>query len=262
MKIRVGIEGDRAPVLRTVRELAAPVLVSANSLWRRGHFRVPSNLKGLDVALDSGGFVAMKRYGGYRWSVAEYAELAAGLRPTWWAQMDFCCEPELSHDSAGVAQRIDRTVEHLHACQAEARARGIPEPMPVLQGWKPSEYTSGPAFEPGFVWPDLVGVGSVCRRNIHGPDGLLAVVGALDRAVPQNVRFHLFGVKSGAVAEVLNRWPKRLASVDSMAWNVQARWDAAHTRQPCTNEFRAGCLKRWLDKQTEETTTPAQMSLL
>lgn len=51
MKIRIGIEGDRAPVLRTVRELQAPVLVSANSLYRRGRFRVPANLRGLDVAL-------------------------------------------------------------------------------------------------------------------------------------------------------------------------------------------------------------------
>lgn len=262
MKIRVGIEGDRRPVLREVRALGAPVLVSANSLWEKDHFRTPRNLAGLDVALDSGGFVAMKRYGGYRWSVEQYAQLALSLRPAWWAQMDFCCEPEIAADKAAVFARIDRTVEHLEACRATARRIGAPAPLVVLQGWEPRDYTQGPAFAPGFAWPALVGVGSVCRRHVKGPSGLLAVIDALDRAIPRHVQFHLFGVKSSALPELLSRWPGRLGSVDSMAWNMAARWDAVHAGEVCNNEFRAARMRAWYLKQTAAAVPPSQLTML
>ncbi len=114
MIIRVGIEGGRKPVLERARTLGAPLLISANSLWdnRRQRFgRIAQYAgKGYDLALDSGGFVAMQKYGGYRWSAVQYAALAKILQPTWWAQMDFCCEPELAAGAAQVASRIDRTV--------------------------------------------------------------------------------------------------------------------------------------------------------
>lgn len=43
-------------------------------------------------------------------------------------------------------------------------------------------------------WPALVGIGSVCRRNVSGRDGIASIVDALDTAPPKHVRFHLFGV--------------------------------------------------------------------
>lgn len=258
--VRVGIEGRRPAVLEAVRGLRAPVLVSANSLWRQrqGRFQVPASYAGLDVALDSGGFVAMKRYGGYRWSVDQYVALAGEMRPSWWAQMDFCCEPELAGNAREVGARIDRTVEHLHRCQDAAKAAGVPAPMPVLQGWMPRDYTQGPAFESGFSWPTLVGVGSVCRRQVRGHHGLLAVIDAIDRATPDHVRLHLFGVKSGALQECQRRFPGRVASVDSMAWNMAARWDARHAGTPCTNEFRAQAMRQWYLKQQDALTGEEQ----
>jgi hypothetical protein len=93
-------------------------LVSANSLWndRKRRFGSGRAYRGFDIALDSGGFVAMKRYGRYRWQVPDYVRLARDMRPTWWAQMDFCCEPEIAGDSATVWARIGKTVQHLHEC--------------------------------------------------------------------------------------------------------------------------------------------------
>jgi hypothetical protein len=264
VQIRIGVEGRRLPVFKAIQELGAGILISANSLWssRRQRFVVPANLRVLDVALDSGGFIAMKRYGGYRWTVAAYTELARDLAPAWWAQMDFCCEPEIAGERAEVFRRIDRTVEHLHACQAEAARVGAPAPLPVLQGWRPADYCQGPAYDPGFVWPALVGVGSVCRRSIRGPHGILSVMDALDRAVPAGVKFHLFGVKSGAVTEILVRWPHRLSSVDSMAWNLASWWDAHHAGIAHTNDFRAATMKAWYLKQLPRTVPPPQLTLL
>ena len=45
----------------------------------------------------------------------------------------------------------------------------------------------------------MVGVGSVCRRHLHGPDGLIAIMGALDRVLPSGTVVHLFGAKGNAL---------------------------------------------------------------
>jgi len=66
------------------------LLVSANAFWKDGKFSGYEALWDIEVplALDSGGFVAMRRYGGYRWSVSEYIDLAVMVRPVWWAAQE------------------------------------------------------------------------------------------------------------------------------------------------------------------------------
>jgi hypothetical protein len=63
-----------------------PILVSANAFWKNDRFCNYEVLWDIEVplALDSGGFVAMRKYGGYRWKVLDYLELAVMLRPVWW----------------------------------------------------------------------------------------------------------------------------------------------------------------------------------
>lgn len=250
--IRIGIEGARPAVLAAVRERKAPVLVSANSLWndeRRRWRETWRAYTGFDVALDSGGFVAMQRYGRYRWSVDAYTALAGEMAPTWWAQMDYCCEPEVAVDRHAVCRRIDLTAASLRECRAHATVRGVPPPLIVLQGWKPQDYVSGPAFDdPHFEWPALVGIGSVCRRHLHGDDGLFAVIAALDRKLPLHVRFHFFGVKGRALAH-LGEHP-RFGSMDSMAWNMAARWESWKTGAPCDAALRAAHLVHWHRQQS------------
>lgn len=250
-EIIAGIEGNRRPVLREVRAHGVPVMVSANSLWNdeaQKFSRAWRALHGLRVHLDSGGFVAMKRYGRFRFSVEQYAQLAAEMSPQWWAQMDLCCEPEVAADRAEVFRRIDATAANLRECRAQAIQAGAKQPLIVLQGWQPSDYTSGPAFDdPGFQWPEIVGVGSVCRRSLHGSAGLLAVLRALDARLPGHVRVHLFGVKSQAVEKL--RWHPRIASVDSMAWSYAARQDCRKAGTSCDGEARAKAFVDWVLKQ-------------
>lgn len=250
--IRIGIEGNRAQVMDYIRANRRPVLVSANSLWRSNKFSDSwKSYAGLDVALDSGGFVAMKLFGGYRFSVEQYVELAAAIKPTWWAQMDFCCEPEVAANAGEVSKRIDKTAEYLRACQSVAARIGVASPMIVLQGWKPADYVSGPAFDnPDFVWPKMVAVGSVCRRNLCGPDGLLAVIGKIDAKLPGHVKLHLFGVKGAAVGRLKDH--PRFGSMDSQAWARAARWEAYHSKEPCDGEMRKRNLQTWDSAQRDQ----------
>jgi hypothetical protein len=247
VEVRVGIDRGRQQVRERALAIGAPVLVSANTLWdnARRAFRSPRQFDGLDVALDSGGFVAMKRYGGYRWETRQYVDLAKRMDPAWWAQMDYCCEPEIAGNHAEVKARIERTVGHLRECRAIASDSGVQAPMPVLQGWRPEDYVNGPIYESGEAWPQLVGVGSVCRRNVNGPNGVMSVVEALDGAVPVGTRLHLFGVKTGALAELVREFPSRIASVDSMAWNVAYRWDSLKGKIARGESSKADSMANW-----------------
>lgn len=254
MTIRIGVEPGRRFVLAAVRKRGTPVLVSANALWdnRGGKFGSKWRaLAGLDIALDSGGFVATKLYGRYRYSVKQYVELAGKMRPAWWAAMDYCCEPEIAGDAATVQARVDATVDRLIDCMAEAIVQGVTMPIPVLQGWKPKDYVrcAGLLYKRIFTrpehWPAMVGVGSVCRRHLRGENNLFHVIDALNWVLPPHVKLHLFGVKGAALAKV----SERVGSMDSMAWNMAARWHAFHAGVSCNDEMRADFMEGWLNTQ-------------
>jgi len=203
MVVYCGIPTTQQSFLKVARTAGAPLLVSANAFWKGDRFSGYEVLWDIEVplALDCGGFVAMKRYGGYRWSVLDYIALAVMLRPVWWAAQDYSCEPETAANSAEIGRRIRNTVFTL----AETLARvihwnqelpGLPAtaPMPVIQGWKPADYTTCAKLMEDHVisdpaaarilgsnqWPTLVGVGSVCRRNLTGPNNLYQIIDALD----------------------------------------------------------------------------------
>lgn len=246
--MRLGIPASFPRFSAAARALDAPMLVSANAFARRGalKFHRVDPFDGADVALDSAGFVAMMRYGGYPWSVAAYVRLAAARPWAWWASRDYCCEPQIAGNAEEVSRRIALTVASLSECREAADLAGIAAPMPVLQGWHPADYLR--CAEAMGSLPALVGVGSVCRRSLAGSDGLLSVLGALDAALPRHVRLHLFGVKGSAIAALAGH--PRIASVDSMAWDFAARREKSKRGLPsCTIEHRAAEMRRWYGQQ-------------
>lgn len=94
----------------------------------------------------------------------------------------------------------------------------------------------------------LLGVGSMCRRHVGGQRGILQIVDALDRALPTDVKLHLFGLKSTGMEEV--RGHPRVASVDSQAYGVRARHMALEGKHPKTERFVAGVMADWYAEQT------------
>lgn len=241
MMIRIGIPASFRRFSAVANNLGAPILISANALRRNGRFRHPKAdlFNGANAALDSAGFVAMMRYGGFPWQVEEYVALAGSYPWAWWAAMDYCCEPQIAGDREEVDRRLCATVAMLRRCEMSARERNIIAPMPVLQGWQPDDYLRCADLIGDL--PDLVGVGSVCRRQVFGSDGLIAVINRLDRGLPAHVRVHLFGVKGAAIAKL--RGHPRVASVDSMAWDFACRRDRGDA--PYSTETRSAFMRRW-----------------
>ncbi len=255
--VRVGIPQPGGQLVAAARRRRYPVLFSANAFaktYPKGHERAgdfrafrlpdPEQFEGLDAALDSAGFVAAAHYGDYRWSVDQHLDLVAAHRWAWWSSLDMCCEPEIAQDRPLRLLRMAATARLLGECRRGAAERGLPMPMPILQGWTPQEYVTCAQWLPILEWPELVGIGSVCRRSVHGPNGLLAVLEAVDTVLPDHVRLHLFGVKSSALEQIAGH--PRIASVDSMAWDMAARTSRRTGRSA---RYRVGHMQGWVSQQ-------------
>lgn len=259
MIVRLGIPASFERFSAAAKDMGAGVLISANALRRRsGGFRhPPANLfSGCDVALDSAGFVAMVRYRGYPWTVAQYVQLAKSHPWAWWAAMDFCCEREVAPNREEVLRRVHATVSQLGVCRQVAADHDLKPPMPVVQGWEPSDYLRCLDLM-GADLPDLIGVGSVCRRELGGRDGLLNIVARLDGALPAHTKLHLFGVKGSALRELAGH--PRIHSTDSMAWDAAARREKGE--RACSIPYRIEHMRRWYFSNIALLAEPAQRRL-
>jgi hypothetical protein len=257
--VRIGTPLPGGRLAAGLGRLGVPMLISANALWRRGRFRLPTeaDLGGADIALDSAGFVAWAHYGRYRWTVEQYVSLAGGWPWSWWAAMDACCEPEIASDHSEVRRRVLWTADSLVRCNEAADAAGVQRPVPVLQGWSSDDYARSAELTDRALcgeWPGLVAVGSVCRRALSGQAGLWAVLERIALELPAGVGLHLFGVKGSAIPAL--ETVQGVHSTDSQAWDYAARIDARKRGISNTVEHRLGHAQRWLERQQ-----PQQLSL-
>jgi hypothetical protein len=255
------------PLLRTARDIGAPILISANSLSRwapirgirewQGFKTKPLELAtGMEVWLDSAGFTAMKKYNGFPWTAEAYVELAASFPFEKFASLDYCVEEEVAGSQGEVWDRISRTISANRHCRRLAADYGIVDRfMPVIQGRSPDDYLRCIDRMPLVFEHSVVGVGSMCRRHTNGAAGILSVVAALERGFAgTDVQLHLFGLKSQGAAAV--RGHPRIYSVDSQAYGTAARWNALHAGHSKTNEYVARVMADWMDGQVKRLRSP------
>jgi hypothetical protein len=257
MDIRIGLPKTTGGLPQEAERLRAPALISANGLWdpKLNRFRLPgSAILDLDVALDCGGFVAMKRYNGYRWPLEKYVELAGSYSWSWWASMDFCCEPEIAADQAEIDNRIHATwVAYNQTCLLveswrRLGAEWLTYPMPVLQGRRLSDYLRSYDLTVRTLPRDLMGLGSVCRRDTKE---LVKLVRGLDASLPKRVKLHLFGVKGDALPLLEQEFGERIASTDSAAWDDAARRAAFKGKYSNTIAHRRAHMRTWYERQLD-----------
>jgi hypothetical protein len=213
------------------------------------------------LAIDSGGFSALRDCGTWPITPAEYVRAIARYdrelgHLDWAAPMDWMCEPAIIHGGTvsgmrfagthlSVNEHQHRTVENFLQLRELWPAESDEDCpfMPVLQGWTVDDYqrcaemygAAGVALE---EYP-LTGLGSVCRRQGTGE------IGHLVEMFTPWLALHAFGVKTlGLMA-----YGHRLTSADSLAWSYDARRSApmpGHTHKNCAN-----CLPyaaRWRDR--------------
>jgi hypothetical protein len=162
--------------------------------WRRNaKFRRTFGLRWLDC----GGFTMLNQYGDYPFSVVNYANLIARLKPNYYAAMDYPCEPEISR-SLGLMtnmQRIKATVANaVELTEWETQLNGVM--VPVIQGYTLREYLLCLRLhqEAGTI-RDYMAVGSMCRRISDKELGEL-IPGIYHAAQKAGcTKLHFFGLK-------------------------------------------------------------------
>lgn len=284
--MRTGIPHRGGQLAAHAFERAYPVMVSANAFFnsKSQRFELPehSPLTDVDVALDSAGFVAMMNFkakgkqngcgGIFPWSLEAYLELAYLMRPSWFSAMDLCCEPAATNGGLttdwriratatmleGLLQIIERwQADYAKDSYAEVVASEFRPPVPICQGWELDDYLKSLELTME-VWnrhdwlapPALMGLGSVCRRDLHHPKhGLFAILDGLEGRLPCGTKLHLFGIK-GAALDRVKMYPF-VASCDSMSWDYGARQEAYHLGISNTMKHRTGKMDNWMSAATE-----------
>jgi len=282
--VRTGIPHRGGRLAQHAFEKDYPTMVSAQAFWnpQRGEFVIPhaTDLSETDLALDSAGFTAMVSFarkgrqkgmaGVFPWTYEQYLQLASELSSSWYSQPDMCCEKELAQSQDEVDYRVNATATLLEGClrilyawQNEvARSSGprvaanmLKPPVPVLQGWSASDYLRSldlmhevwGQWEPWLAPPALIGIGSVCRRDLRHPThGLYAILNALEPHLPKGAKIHLFGVK-GTALDHLNAL-EYVESVDSMAWDLSSRIKAYQSQVSNTLDHRTKEMDSWMCK--------------
>jgi hypothetical protein len=204
-----------------------PVLLPASS-WAREGLKPPTLPRAVtQAAADSGGYVASKIWGEYRYSLAEYVTWLLSWKPgppVWAAMMDYCCEPELQ---VLTRERQDKTT--YNARQAWSKYKAAPFVWtPTIQGLAPLDYQRharelAPLIQEMKAYyarrgqADIfrVGVGTLCRRVDSMT--IRAIVAAV-RAVLPGVGFHLWGIKLSSI-RALDIEAMQIKSTDSATWH-------------------------------------------
>lgn len=289
MMMRIGIPHRGGSLATHAFDKSYPAMVSASAFWspKSQSFKIPemTNLLEVDFALDSAGFTAMKNFQSkgqqpgmanvFPWSYTQYIELASMLSCSWWSQPDMCCEPEIAATQGEVDYRVNATATLLEGtlrivyawqnelakdCPASVIENMVRPPVPVLQGWGADDYMRSldmlmkvwERWQPWLAAPALIGVGSVCRRNLNHPThGLYAILAALEPHLPAGSRLHLFGVKGTCLSTL--KMLKCVASADSMAYDFSARVKAHQLGKSNTMAHRSEEMTNWM------TTAAARM---
>ena len=147
--------------------------------------------------LDCGGFNLLNQYGEYPFTVPNWLNLVAQLKPYYWATLDYPCEPEISRSLGLMSnrERIEATVGRSRECLDYAEmVEG--QPVPVIQGYSLDEYRHCIDLhaQAGTI-REYMAVGSMCRRLSSAELNIL-IPGIYEHVRQAGVeRLHFFGLK-------------------------------------------------------------------
>jgi hypothetical protein len=167
-----------------------------------------------DIALDSGGFVALNKWGDFPFTPDMYLNLVNIIGPKWAASMDFPCEPSIAKGTKlTVNERITATVDY--AVYLTSKSELI---TPVLQGYTALEYEECWRLLSAKIQVKRLAIGSICKRQSTAEISTLCY--NLRQFLP-DIPIHGFGVKLRALAypEVWSLF----SSIDTNAWEFHRR---------------------------------------
>ncbi len=226
-KLYITVAADK---IRPLLMPKVPVLLPASSWYRRARNATKTMLKPnlpehiVDRAADSGGYVAMKNWGGeYRYGIPQFVDWLGLWCPDWSAMMDYPCEVDLTEGKTEVVySRQQRTTEK--AWQTWEEYRDVPwRWVPTIQGWEVHEYERH-AREMLPLLREMrshygqltVGIGTLCCREKTAE--IQQITRAVSAVFDAEYSLHLWGIKLGYFKSSLAPHPC-VISTDTAAWD-------------------------------------------
>lgn len=241
-----------------------PLFVSIHALMAYKRTRGDDFPKGLTTyAIDSGGYSHLGKHGEWTISPDDFGGAVyrfvedIGTPPFWVAPQDWMCEPEvLAKTGLTVRQHQEETLWSVLYLRSN-----FPHVwwIPVLQGYQIDEYLEHiemyRAAGIDVTAEDLVGLGSICRRQSSREIAALVTV-----LHSMGIKLHGFGVSQRGLAKIGHL----LTSADSMAWSKTAaddgiRLDGCLHRGTCQNCPRWAL--QWRRKTLAVLERPTQLGL-
>lgn len=162
--------------------------------WRRGKWLSQAGRRWLDC----GGYTMLNKHGDYPFSIDNYLNLVAHLRPNYYATMDYPCEPDISRNLGLMTneQRIEATVDNAKKTLARATLVGSGQVVPIIQGYTLDEYCHClDLHQAARTIRPYMAVGSMCRR-IDDDELERLIIGIRQHSYSIGVeRLHFFGLK-------------------------------------------------------------------
>lgn len=176
--------------------------------------------------VDSGGFSSSFICNGYNKSDREYLYFVKKTKAKYFALRDYPCEPQILRKyNVTVKDQILRTLDnHIKLLDLLEDYLLKAKPVPVLQGWEVEDYLFCIDLfrEHGLVGNgfDYIAIGSLCRKNTTTQ--IKKIILTIRKELKDSIKLHCFGTKISVLND-LAVW-KAVYSVDSMAWDFNARW--------------------------------------
>lgn len=188
--------------------------------------------------MDSGAFTFLKERGYFPFTYGKYLRAVARFKPTFWACMDWCCEPS-------VRQRTKHTVDTHISLTIENGIELIDFDrdsfIMVVQGWEREDYISccEKIKEQGLI-TKVMGIGTICGRTdakkVHD------ILKSIKSNLPNWVKIHCFGMSINLLKykEIFDC----IDSVDTYAWCSEFGLCTFSSN----DEIKIATLKKYIEK--------------
>lgn len=162
--------------------------------------------------MDSGAFTLLRQFGKYPFSYGEYLRSVKKFKPTYFANMDWCCEPDIvKATKLSVLHHISHTVENGRQLIDFDRDKFVM----VLQGWTIRDYFTCIDYVKDYgLFTPVLGVGTMCCRK--NPTEVFNLLKNIKANIPDWCKLHCFGfsidmLKFKEVYDLID-------SIDTYAW--------------------------------------------
>lgn len=195
---------------RALAEVIEFPMVSFRSLQKRKSGIILE--KGKEWFMDSGAFTFLKQKGGFPYTYGEYLKAVYKFEPTYFANMDYCCEPTIVKATGlSVLHHIAKTIENGRQLIDYDKKRFVM----VVQGWTARDYLTSLDYIKDYgLFTDILGIGTICGRT--NPKEVYKIVKLIRYHTPDWVKLHAFGMSINLLKykEIFDQ----LNSIDTYAW--------------------------------------------